>query len=85
CSHLNLLREQHLGKMMELRDFYLQSSEAAKVLIIKFVGIPAYENEHLMLNRHIEHMLTQIEILNKQIYQHEQEENREKRSGCMQS
>ncbi len=85
CSHLDLLREQHLGKMMELRDFYLQSSEAAKVLIIKFVGIPAYENEHLMLNRHIEHMLTQIEVLNKQIYQHEQEENREKRSGCMQS
>ncbi|MBO9481089.1 hypothetical protein [Salinisphaera sp. G21_0] len=85
CSHLDLLREQHLGKMMELRDFYLQSSEAAKVLIIKFVGIPAYENEHLMLNRHIENMLTQIEVLNKQIYQQEQEENREKRSGCMQS
>ncbi|WBA80439.1 hypothetical protein [Endozoicomonas sp. GU-1] len=72
CSHLDLLREQRLGKMMDLRDFCLQSSEAAKVLIIKFVGIPAYEKEHLMLNRHIGHMLTQIEVLNKQIYQHEQ-------------
>ncbi|MGI2028273.1 hypothetical protein, partial [Endozoicomonas acroporae] len=73
CSHLDLLREQRLGKMMDLRDFCLQSSEAAKVLIIKFVGIPAYEKKHLMLNRHIGHMLTHIEVLNKQIYQHKQE------------
>ncbi|WP_257267216.1 hypothetical protein [Endozoicomonas sp. ONNA2] len=77
--------QQCIAKMKDLRGFYLKSLKAANVLIIKFVGMPAYINEHLILNKYIAHMRTLFELMDKQIYQLEQEELRKKRSGCKQS
>lgn len=87
-KHLSLdqTREQCIGKMSDLRDFYRNSLETAKELRFeKFAGIPAYNKEVLILNNHIETIRMHIETLDKQIHRHKQEEHREKRSVCMQS
>ncbi len=79
--------EHRMGKICDLRDFYLKSLETAKELKLeKFAGIPAYNKECLILNNHIDTIRMHLEALNKQLQQlHQEQRNEAKRSDCMQS
>ena len=83
-------KELRIGRMQDLKEFYENSLEAAKALRFeKIAGKPDYDKERQSLVNNIDHLRTQIQVLEKVINRLNQgdstQEQEEKRSGCKQS
>ena len=89
CQQAGQPREQLLGKMRDLKEFYEDSLKKARSLRLeKFVGKPAYDNEKEILTTNIDHIRTVLRALEEAInklMQDDQETRKEKQSGCKQS
>ena len=86
CFESEHPRELRLGKMEDLREFYTESLKiAGKLRLEKFAGKPAYKVECQIFKINIDHMRTQIKVLNKRLGWLKQQQHGVKRSGCKQS
>ena len=87
CFESEHPRELRLGKMEDLKEFYTESLKiAGKLRLEKFAGKPAYKVECQIFKINIDHMRTQIKVLNKRLgWLKQQEQHGVKRSGCKQS
>ena len=88
CFESEHPRELRLGKMEDLREFYMTSLEiAGKLRLEKFAGKPAYNVECQILLINIDHMRTQIEVLDNRLSWLKQKEQQHdvKPSSCKQS
>ncbi len=83
-------KELRIGRIQDLKEFYENSLERAKVLRFKIPpNKPGYDKERQSLVHNMDHLRTQIQVMEKLINRVNQEDSIQeqggKRSGCMQS